>query len=92
MTDETTNLGVRIRFGKVGVITLKLGGEWVAEDERLVTQAKLATLLSRPPYYEYRVWHGGYGPYLARQVAERLGGEVEVDPVEGEREEPGVVF
>lgn len=41
----------------------------------LASVARMADVLSRAPFYEYRESHGSYGPLLAHQVAERLGGK-----------------
>lgn len=77
-----------------GIIALRPDLSWMAAapDECAVLAAKLANLLSGD--YEYSVAHGGRGVCLAHQVADKLGGTVELPtaPKDAGPPPPGVVI
>jgi hypothetical protein len=43
--------------------------------------AEQANLLSQPPFYRYSLAHGAFGRRLATELAQRLGGRVELAPI-----------
>ena len=73
-------------------ITLDESGDWQPSSDRVVSLASLASILSRPPFYEYNPSHGAYGPLLASLIVERIGGKVEIDRDGCELEPEGIVF
>ena len=55
-------------------IGLRLDGTWEPSSTAVASLARMAVVLSQSPYYEYSPSHGAYGPLLANQVKEKLGG------------------
>ena len=76
-------------------LELQLDGSWLPSSAEAASLARIAGVLSQPPWYEYRPWHGSYGPLLAGQVAARLGGTSQVIQQPLPAEQPpqgGMVF
>ena len=81
----------RIHFGEES-ISLGFGGIWTASSAVVEPLARMATMLSQPPFYEYSPSDGGYGGLLAAQVVRKLGGRQELPEREEGPEPVGVVF
>ena len=86
------NFVAKINFGDES-IQLNLDGRWHPSSEEVGSLAKVANVLSKPPFYEYSPSHGSYGPLLASNVVKKIGGEVELPPSDGGQEpDPDVVY